>query len=159
MYIEYYGLTQDPFKLTPDPQFFFLGEHQNKALAHLIYGINNRKGFIALTGEVGAGKTTLCRLLLKQLDENVSVAIILNSLIDGLTLMKQINRDFAIPYDTNSLDDLVGYLYDFLIEEKKKGRNVVVIVDECQNLKFDVLEQLRMLSNLETEKINSFRYC
>lgn len=152
MYIEYYGLTQDPFKLTPDPQFFFLGEHQNKALAHLIYGINNRKGFIALTGEVGAGKTTLCRLLLKQLDENVSVAIILNSLVDGLTLMKQINRDFAIPYDTDSLDDLVGYLYDFLIEEKKKGRNVVVIVDECQNLKFDVLEQLRMLSNLETEK-------
>ncbi len=152
MYIEYYGLTQDPFKLTPDPQFFFLGEHQNKALAHLIYGINNRKGFIALTGEVGAGKTTLCRLLLKQLDENVSVAIILNSLIDGLTLMKQINRDFAIPYDTDSLDDLVGYLYDFLIEEKKRGRNVVVIVDECQNLKFDVLEQLRMLSNLETEK-------
>lgn len=152
MYMEFYGLSQEPFKLTPDPQFFFLGEHQNKALAHLLYGINNCKGFIALTGEVGAGKTTLCRLLLRQLEENISVAIILNSLVDSITLLKQINRDFAIPYNTDSHDDLVGYLYDYLITEKKKNRNVLVIVDECQNLKFDVLEQLRMLSNLETEK-------
>ena len=152
MYTEFYELEQEPFKLTPDPQFFFLGEHQNKALAHLLFGINNRKGFIALTGEVGAGKTTLCRLLLKQVDQNVSVAIILNSQVDGITLLKQINRDFAIPYETDSHDDLVGYLYDFLISEKKKGRNVLIIVDECQNLKFEVLEQLRMLSNLETEK-------
>ncbi len=152
MYKEFYALTQDPFRLTPDPEFFFLGEYQKKSLANLLYGINERKGFIALTGEVGAGKTTLCRLLLKQLDSNVSVAIILNSLVDEITFLKQINRDFAIPYDTDSHDDLFGYLYDFLIEQKRKNRNVLVIVDECQNLKFEVLEQIRMLSNLETEK-------
>jgi general secretion pathway protein A len=152
MYNDFFGLDQEPFRLTPDPQFFFLGEHHNRALAHLLYGINHRKGFIALTGEVGSGKTTLCRSLLKQLDDNVSVAIILNSLVDEITFLKQINRDFAIPYDTDSHDDLFGYLYDFLILQKRKGGNVVVIVDECQNLKFEVLEQIRMLSNLETEK-------
>ncbi|MBN2145270.1 MAG: AAA family ATPase [Candidatus Aureabacteria bacterium] len=152
MYASYYGFKQEPFNLTPDPQFFFLGEKHQKAHAHLLYGIQNQKGFIALTGEVGAGKTTLCRLLLKQMDESYSVALILNSRVDELTLLKQINRDFGIPFETDSQDELIGYLYDFLIVEKKKNRNVLVIVDECQNLKFDVLEEIRMLSNLETEK-------
>lgn len=152
IYGSYYHLTQEPFNLTPDPEFFYLGEKHQKALAHLLYGINHRKGFIALTGEVGAGKTTLCRLLLKQLDENVSIALILNSLIDEITLLKQINRDFGLFSESESKDELMGYLYDFLIAEKRKDRNVLIVVDECQNLKFEVLELIRMLSNLETEK-------
>jgi len=152
MYKQYYGLQQEPFRLTPDPEFFFLGDKHNKSLANLLYGIENKKGFIALTGEVGAGKTTLCRLLLKQLKEDISVAVILNSLVDELTFLKQINKDFGLNSNYDTHDKLVGDLYDFLISEKQKNRNVVVIVDECQNLKFEVLEQIRMLSNLETEK-------
>ncbi|MBN1916327.1 MAG: AAA family ATPase [Verrucomicrobia bacterium] len=152
MYREFYGLTERPFNLTPDTSFLYPSRAHREVLIHLLYGINSRCGFILVTGEVGAGKTTLCRVLLGQLDAKTKVAFVLNSSLSEFELLRAINEDFGLSTNGRTKMDLLNDLNKFLLEENRLGNNVVIIVDEAQNLSFGVLEQIRMLSNLETEK-------
>lgn len=152
MYNKFFGLSEAPFNITPDSRFLFLSKRHREALGALVYGIRERKGFILLTGEIGAGKTTVCRALVHELRaENVRLAVILNPGLSELELLKAINDEFGIPsyYDTKK--GLIDALNKFLISESRKGQNVVLIIDEAQNLEPALLEQIRMLSNLETE--------
>ena len=152
MYLSFYGLSEKPFNLTPDAGFVYLSQIHREVLGHLLFGINNRKGFICITGEVGSGKTTLCRVLLNQLDENTEVAFVLNSYLTEFELLKTINEDLGIATTGRTRKELIDELNRYLIEQNSKGKNIIVIIDEAQNLSIPVLEQLRMLSNLETEK-------
>lgn len=152
MYCEFYGLTERPFNLTPDTDFLYPSRAHKEVLSHLLYGINSRRGFILVTGEVGAGKTTLCRVLLGQLDERIRVAFVLNSFLTEFELLRSINHDLGLPTKGRTKMDLLEDLNAYLLEENRRGNNVVIIIDEAQNLSFGVLEQIRMLSNLETEK-------
>ena len=152
MYLSFYGLDEKPFNLTPDGNFLYPSQVHREVLTHLLYGIHNRKGFIIITGEVGAGKTTLCRVLLEHLDDDIEVAFILNSYLTELELLKSINEDLGIPTTGKTRKELIDELNRFLLERSSQGKNVVIIIDEAQNLSIPVLEQLRMLSNLETEK-------
>ncbi|MEW6534973.1 MAG: AAA family ATPase [Candidatus Auribacterota bacterium] len=152
MYKEYFGLKDNPFDLTPDSHFLFPSKKHQEALAHLTYGIEARKGFILITGEVGAGKTTLCRALLSRVNENVEVAFVLNSYLNAFEILQTINQDLGIHTKAQSKKELIDELNEFLLRQKQQNKNVVVLIDECQNLPFETLEQLRMLSNLETEK-------
>lgn len=152
MYKEFFGLKENPFDLTPDSHFLFPSKKHQEALAHLAYGIEARKGFILITGEVGAGKTTLCRALLSRMDENTEVAFVLNSYLNAFEILQTINQDLGIRTKVQSKKELIDELNEFLLSQKQKNKNVVVLIDECQNLPFETLEQLRMLSNLETEK-------
>lgn len=152
MYYKFFGLAEAPFNITPDSRFLFLSQRHREALGALVYGIKERKGFILLTGEIGSGKTTVCRALVHELKaENVRLALILNPGLSELELLKAINDEFGIPsfYDTKK--GLVDALNHFLISEARRGQNVVLIIDEAQNLDPTLLEQIRMLSNLETE--------
>jgi general secretion pathway protein A len=151
MYYEFYGLLRPPFNLTPDPQFLFLSSRHREALASLEYGVASRKGFTVLTGEIGAGKTTLCRTLIRQLGPNTKVALILNSYLSDLELLQAVNDEFGVPSDSASKKDLIAALNVFLLSENAAGRDCLLIVDEAQNLAPETLEQTRMLSNLETE--------
>ena len=153
MYLEFYQLREKPFHVTPDPRFFFRGTKYQQALAGLQYGIKERKGFILISGEVGCGKTTLCRLLLQELQKDtlVEVAIVLNTFLSEKELLAAINQDFLIPPAGKTRGALLAALNDFLLAKKKEGKNVVLFIDEAQNLKSSVLEQVRMLSNLETD--------
>jgi general secretion pathway protein A len=153
MYIEFFGLKEKPFNVTPDPSFLFLSPKHQHALSHLIYGINERKGFIAITGEIGTGKTTLCRALLNSLSDNVKTAYLLNSNITSdMQLLNMIIDDFGIKPRGKNKMSLLRALNEFLLEQNSRGNNIVLIIDEAQNLKPRVLEQIRMLSNLETDK-------
>ena len=139
--------------MTPDPRFLFLSESHREALAHLVYGIDNRTGFIALTGEVGAGKTTVLRALLAQLDaERYRTALIFNPCLSAPDLLQAINREFHIPSDGFGQSALLENLNGFLIRQNEEGRIVVLVIDEAQNLQPQVLEQIRLISNLETER-------
>ncbi|MCX7766052.1 MAG: XrtA-associated ATPase [Candidatus Sumerlaeia bacterium] len=152
MYLAFYGLKEQPFNITPDSRFLFLSQRHKEALASLLYGIEQRKGFIVITGEIGSGKTTLCRALLKELDsEQVRIALIFNPLLTEVELLRAINQELGIEHQLNSKKDLIDELNEFLLEAIKKGQNVVVVIDEAQNLTPALLEQLRLLSNLETE--------
>jgi len=152
MYRKFFGLEEDPFNLTPDTRFLYLSRKHREALANLIYGIQERKGFITLTGEIGSGKTTLCRALVNELDpQTTKVALIFNSYLNEIELLQTINEDFGIAAESNSKRDLIKGLNQFLLDENAAGHNVVLIIDEAQNLTVPVLEQIRMLSNLETE--------
>jgi general secretion pathway protein A len=153
MYCDYYGFREKPFNITPDPGFIFLSAHHNEAFAHLLYGIDNHVGFIALTGEVGAGKTTVIRTLLGQLSrDQYRTALIFNPCLSSLGLMQTINREYGLPADHTDTADLFSDLNRFLLEENIAGRTVVLVVDEAQNLESMVLEQIRLISNLETEQ-------
>ena len=152
MFEKYFGLDENPFNLTPDPKYLYYSQVHKEALAHLKYGIDERKGFILLTGEVGAGKTTMCRLLLTTLPENVKTALILNPSLSDIELLQSINQEFGINSSHASKKALIDELNSFLLDVRSKGENAVLIIDESQNLSPDVLEQIRMLSNLETEK-------
>jgi general secretion pathway protein A len=152
MYCEFFGLSERPFNLTPDTGFLYPSKAHKEVLTHLLYGVNSRCGFILVTGEVGAGKTTLCRVLLNQLDENTKVAFVLNSFLTEFELLRAINQDFGLPSKGRTKMDLLDDLNAFLLKQNRHGHNVAIIVDEAQNLSFAVLEQIRMLSNLETEK-------
>jgi general secretion pathway protein A len=152
MYCNFYSLKERPFNVTSDPSFFFLSKSHKEALSHLLYGVSQRKGIIVLTGEVGTGKTTLCRFFLNQLSTNVKTAFILNPHFSELQLLEAIVRDFGIAAKNNSRLGMVRELNKFLLSESELGNNVVLIVDEAQNLKPNQLEQIRLLSNLETEK-------
>ena len=152
MYSAYFGLTENPFSLTPDPRFLFMSQRHREALAHLLFGMGEKGGFVLLTGEVGTGKTTLCRSLLEQVPEGVEVALVLNPKQTALELVASLCDELNVSYppDTDSLKVLIDLLNLHLLEIHAKGRRTVLIIDEAQNLSTDVLEQVRLLTNLET---------
>lgn len=152
MYLKYYKLTEAPFNITPDPRFLYMSEHHQEAYDHLLYGINARKGFIELTGEVGSGKTTLCRAVLSSLGDSVKTALILNPSLNETQLIRAMLNDFGI---TATGCDRLAYierLNAFLLEMNAKNINVALLIDEAQNLEPSVMEQVRLLSNLETDQ-------
>jgi general secretion pathway protein A len=152
MYCQFYGLKEKPFSITADPSFFFLSRRHQEALSHLVYGVKERKGIIVITGEIGTGKTTLCRFFLKHLQDNVKTAFILNPNFSDVELLEAIIRDFGIRPKQKSRFSFIWELNRFLIRRSAFGNNVVLIIDEAQNLEAAQLEQIRLLSNLETEK-------
>lgn len=153
MYLDFFDFKEHPFNLTPDTDFIFPSTHYSQAINYLLYGIEQKKGFILITGAVGAGKTTLCRSLLRKLDrEQVEVAIILNSFLSEFELLKSINKDFSLGGEGKNKEELIEELNEFLLRQRELNKTAVLVIDECQNLSFPVLEQIRMLSNLETEK-------
>jgi len=151
VYLDYYGLTEPPFDITPNPRFLFYSAKHREAYNHLLYGIRERKGFVQLTGEVGAGKTTLCRALLEKLDSHFSTALILNPVLSANELMKAIATEFGLTVAGKDRLDTLATLNDFLLKQTAAGRETVLIVDEAQNLTEDLLEQVRLISNLETD--------
>ena len=152
MYTKFYGFKEKPFNTTPDSKFFFPSEKHTEALNSLRYAVEDRKGFVVVTGEIGAGKTTICRTLINQIDSASKVALITNTHLTARELIMSILDEFEIEYTTSSKQKLIGLLNDFLIKQLTNNVNVVLIVDEAQNLTPKVLEEIRMLSNLETEK-------
>ena len=152
MYQEFYGLKERPFSLTPDPQFLYLSESHRTSIDSLLYGIYQREGFIVLTGDIGTGKTTLCRALLGKLDHQVKTAVIFNSFLTEKELLESSLQDLGIDTKRKSRKKLIDELNKFLLQQLSEGNPVVLIIDEAQNLSPPVLEQIRMLSNLETEK-------
>lgn len=150
MYLSYFGFKKHPFNLTADPSFLFPSPQHREAMSFLYYGIRERKGFLAITGEVGTGKTTLCRALLSQLDDKVKTAFILNSNLTEYQLLHAIIDDFGIKIGARNRMNLMRALNAFLLEQVRLGNNAVLIIDEAQNLSPTQLEQVRMLSNLET---------
>ena len=152
MYLPFFNLREAPFNLTPDPRFLFLSSQHEEALTHLLYGIHERKGFIEISGEVGTGKTVLCRALLEQLDDSVSTALIFNSYLTQTELLEAIRREFGLQPEGVTGAAVIDRLNTYLLSEFSAGRNAVVVIDEAQNLEPTVLEQLRMLSNLETAR-------
>ncbi|MBN2831552.1 MAG: AAA family ATPase [Candidatus Omnitrophica bacterium] len=152
MYCKFYGLKERPFNVTSDPAFFFLSDKHKEALAHLHYGVSQRKGIIVLTGEIGTGKTTLCRFFLNELNKDIKTAFILNPRFSERELLESIVADFGIASQSKGKFELVRQLNSFLLTESERGSNVVLIIDEAQNLKPGLLEQVRLLSNIETEK-------
>jgi general secretion pathway protein A len=152
MYCPFFGLQEQPFSITPDPRFLFLSPSHQEALGYLLYGIEERKGFITVTGEVGTGKTLLCRALLDRLGRHVQTALIFNSFLLEIELLRSINEDFGIAHGGATRKELIDHLNQYLIGEFSAGRNAVLIIDEAQNLVPPLLEQIRMLSNLETER-------
>ena len=152
MYQEFYGLKEKPFALTPDPQFLYLSEGHRTALDSLLYGIEQREGFIVITGDIGTGKTTICRAVLEKLEKKVKTAVIFNSFLTEGKLLESILQDFGSPSKGRTKYDRINALNQFLLQLSSHGENAVLIIDEAQNLSIPVLEQIRMLSNLETEK-------
>ena len=152
MYNEFFGFKEKPFSLVPNPAYLFLSKTHEEAMAHLIYALSQGEGFAEITGEVGTGKTTLCRALLENLDENTESAYIFNPKLDSIQLIKAINDEFDIPSGSDNVKDLIDTLNAFLIEKKADGKDIVLLIDEAQNLSREVLEQLRLLSNLETSQ-------
>jgi len=154
MYATYFGLEENPFNLTPDPKYLFLSQRHKEALDHLLYGINQRKGFIAIVGGIGTGKTTLCRALLNQVEDATKTALIFNTCMSESELLNTINQEFGIPAAgaAASRKVQIDRLNRFLLNNFANGGNAVLVFDEAQNLAPPVLEQIRMLSNLETEK-------
>ena len=151
MYLEFYGLRQAPFDITPNPRFLFHSQKHREAFNHLLYGIRERKGFVQLTGEVGAGKTTLCRALLEQLDARYSTALILNPVLSGDELMKAIATEYGLDVKGKDRLETIVTISDFLLKQTLAGKETVLIVDEAQNLTEDLLEQVRLISNIETD--------
>jgi len=153
MYNDYFGLREAPFSIAPNPQYLFMSPRHREALAHLLYGIQSDGGFILLTGEVGTGKTTVCRCLLEQIPEDVDTAYILNPKQTAQELLATACDELHIDYPENaSIKILVDRINDFLLASHQSSRRTVLIIDEAQNLSVDVLEQLRLLTNLETNQ-------
>jgi general secretion pathway protein A len=151
MYKEFYGLRANPFNVNPDPRYLFLTRHTEEALACLTYGIQSRKGFVLLTGEVGTGKTTLINKLLEWLRvQQVATAFVFNSRLNVPQFMDYMMADFGIPCDSKEKSQILLRLYNWLLERYRAGENAVLIVDEAQNLSEELLEEIRMLTNLET---------
>lgn len=151
VYLEFYGLTQAPFDITPNPRFLFHSSKHREAFNHLLYGIRERKGFVQLTGEVGAGKTTLCRALLEQLDANFSTALILNPVLSPDEMMKAIAMEFGLDVQGKDRLEAISAISGFLLNQIEAGRETVLIIDEAQNLTEELLEQVRLLSNIEMD--------
>ncbi len=153
MYLEFLGLREKPFSITADPSFLYLSRKHREALSHMVYGIRERKGFVEITGEVGTGKTTLCKALLRHLDPTVKTALLLQPQLSELQLLQAVVQDFGLhPLKGGGRLGLFNQLNAFLLEQAERGHNLVLILDEAQNLSLRLLEQIRMLSNLETDK-------
>jgi general secretion pathway protein A len=154
MYTQHFQLSELPFSIAPNPRYLFLSPQHREALAHLLYGIGVGGGFVVLTGEVGMGKTTLCRALIDQLPEDVDIALVFNPRLNSRELLASICDELSIPYSgpRASLKSLIDALNRHLLDAHAKGRRVLVLIDEAQNLRFDVLEQVRLLTNLETNQ-------
>ena len=161
MYEEYYGFTEKPFSLTPDPKFLYKSESHASAFDLLQYAVRRREGFVVVTGDIGTGKTTLCRALLEQIDRNTFTALVLNPFLSEDDLLKLILQDFGVVSREDvkrgrlanvSKQELIEAIYDFLLSLLPLRAGAVLIIDEAQNLPMPVLEQIRILSNLETDK-------
>ncbi len=157
MYAEYFGLKQAPFSIAPDPRYLFMSERHREALAHLLYGLGGGGGFVLLTGEIGAGKTTVCRCFLEQIPNRCNVAYIFNPKLTVIELVRSVCDEFRIPYPqrepgTATVTDYLDPLNAFLLRTHAIEQNNVLIIDEAQNLSADVLEQLRLMTNLETSE-------
>ncbi len=151
MYITHFGLNAVPFSITPDPHYLYLSVRHREALAHLLYGVKEGSGFVLLTGEVGTGKTTLCRSLIEQLPETVDIALLLNPRLTSIELLKALFDELKISYENNFVEkDFIDILSSYLLTAHSVGRRTVFILDEAQSLTPDVLEQVRLLTNLET---------
>ncbi|MFA5143118.1 MAG: AAA family ATPase [Candidatus Omnitrophota bacterium] len=157
MYREFFGLKEKPFNVTSDPNFLFFSRVHKEAFSHILYGIKERKGFMEITGEIGAGKTTLCRAILNQFDVNTKSAFIFNSNLPDLQLLQCILEDFGIVVTQKTKASMLRQLNSFLLDELVKGNNVILVIDEAQNLKSSTLEEIRMLSNLETDTQKLFQ--
>jgi general secretion pathway protein A len=153
LYNDFFGFKEKPFKLTPNPEYLFLSRSHEEAMAHLTYAVSDGEGFVEITGEVGTGKTTLCRAFLETLDEKkAQTAFIFNPKLDAIQLLKTINDEFSINSKGDTVKDLIDALNAFLMEKKREGKTAILLIDEAQNLSVNVLEQLRLLSNLETTR-------
>ena len=152
MYQQFFNFNTAPFSIAPDPHFIYMSEQHQEGLAHLLYGINQGGGFVALTGEVGTGKTTLCQCLLQQLPDNIDIALVLNPKLNAIELLATICDELNINYEQDklTLKGLVDNLNNYLLSTHASGRRSVLVIDEAQNLSFNVLEQIRLLTNLET---------
>lgn len=151
VYQDYFGFSEKPFDLTPDPKYLYLSPKHKEVLAHLVYGMQENNGFLKIVGEVGTGKTMICRSFLRELHTDFNIAYILNPCVNSLELLQAINKELGLPSDSDSKKELIDDLNAFLLEQRKSGHRVVVIIDEAQDLEPSVLEQLRLISNLETE--------
>ena len=150
MYLTFYNLTEQPFNVTPDPKFLYMTQQHGTALNHLLFAIRRRKGFVLLTGEVGTGKTTLCRKLLERLGPEYHTALVLNPMLTATQLLRGIVEEFGVECNRR---DRLGYLTalnSFLLEASSKSRDTVLIIDEAQDMSVGLLEMVRLLSNLET---------
>lgn len=155
MYTSFFGLNEKPFSITPDPRYLFMSERHGEALAHLVYGVTESGGFMQLTGEVGTGKTTLCRsLLLNRMPDNADVAVVLNPQLSAPEFLEAICEELniSVPKPGGSIKALINALYEHLLSAHAEGRRTILIVDEAQNLAPEVLEEVRLLTNLETSK-------
>ena len=155
VYQRHFGFTQSPFNITPDPSFLYLSPGHREGLAQLQYGINARRGFIVLTGEVGTGKTTLIQTLLSQLGENTQTALLFSAISSPLDLLRYVCEEFSLVeplHDLRDSHDYISLLNQFLLERYRNGENAALIIDEAQNLSLEVLESIRLLSNFETTK-------
>ena len=151
MYDQFYGFHEPPFNITPDPRFLFFSERHREAFDHILFGIRERKGFIQITGEVGAGKTTLCRAVLEQLGPGYVTALILNPCMTSAQLLRAILKEFGLTPRGDRVTCL-EILNEFLLDQLARGNDVVLLIDEAQDLDSDLLEQIRLLSNLETDQ-------
>ncbi len=157
MYAKFFGLRQEPFSIAPDPRYLFMSERHREALAHLLYGLRGGGGFVLLTGEIGAGKTTVCRCFLEQIPKRCNVAYIFNPKLTVIELLRTVCEEFRIPLDADhvhgeSVKEYLDPINEFLLKTHAVGQNNVLIIDEAQNLSPEVLEQLRLLTNLETSE-------
>jgi general secretion pathway protein A len=154
MYESFYGLTQNPFNVTPNPEFIFLGKNHREALAQLLYGVREKKGFIVITGEVGTGKTTLIHFLLEKLEGNnhTRTALLFNPKLTVHDFIQYILKDLGVRVQGQTKGEHLHHLHRYLLNAYRKGERVVLIVDEAQGLNPDLLEEIRLLSNLETSK-------
>lgn len=151
MYLEFYGLDESPFNITPDPRYLFFSKKHREAYDHIRYGIDQRRGFIQITGDVGAGKSTLCRAILQNLEPSVATALILNPVMTSIQLLRAILKELDLKFQGNDRLILIERLNTFLLEKASKNEAVVLFLDEAQDLSPELLEQVRLLSNLETD--------
>jgi general secretion pathway protein A len=158
MYLDFYHLNREPFRITPDPEFLYLSPSHKEALAAIAYGVEQRKGIIAVTGEVGTGKTTILRYYLGKADpERLKAAYLFNPAVSFPVLLQTIFRELGIPIESGEANGMVDRFHNYLIEEYKKDNTVVLFIDEAQNMPVATLENLRMLSNLEAPKTSFSR--
>ena len=152
MYESFFGLREKPFAMTPDPRYFYPSAKHTDALNHMVYAIEERRGFVVITGEIGSGKTTLSRVLFQKLDPATKTAVIRNTHLSAKDLVAETLDELELPFDSRATKRaLISRLNEFLVDQMRTDTNVVLLIDEAQNLKPSVLEEVRMLSNLETE--------